>query len=327
FTVTTAANTFRNNTNSINSDYKAKQQQLQHIQSAVTFHHNQIHQPLDNTSAFNTQLNNATLAAVPSTSSATLAVKEILNRRRKKNEFVSRNEHIFTTTISPPSLAANPTTSSTTTVWLSRTVYAAVSTSTSSTTLLFQDFTTESSSSAESSTAFNDTLAGYENSEIPEIPSVVYAQLPLFFCIHHKLMGVIGNVMFWLICTPTVLVELNTKPETWILGHEMCKAVPFVELTVAHASVLTILAISFERYYAICEPLKAGYVCTKTRAILICSLAWGIAALFTSLECRHSVYSVIVSILSLSRASKRQSAFNLDFLSLQQAGHLIVKIV
>lgn len=59
------------------------------------------------------------------------------------------------------------------------------------------------------------------------------------------------------------------------------KAVPFVELTVAHASVLTILAISFERYYAICEPLKAGYVCTKTRALMICLLAWAVAAIFT----------------------------------------------
>ncbi|CAG9772922.1 unnamed protein product [Ceutorhynchus assimilis] len=60
------------------------------------------------------------------------------------------------------------------------------------------------------------------------------------------------------------------------------KAVPFVELTVAHASVLTILAISFERYYAICKPLKAGYICTKARASLICLLAWFIAAVFTS---------------------------------------------
>ncbi|XP_069681103.1 thyrotropin-releasing hormone receptor-like [Periplaneta americana] len=60
------------------------------------------------------------------------------------------------------------------------------------------------------------------------------------------------------------------------------KIVPFVELTVAHASVLTILAISFERYYAICEPLKASYVCTKARALLICLLAWLFAALFTS---------------------------------------------
>lgn len=59
------------------------------------------------------------------------------------------------------------------------------------------------------------------------------------------------------------------------------KLVPFIELTVAHASILTILAISFERYYAICEPLKAGYVCTKTRAMIICVVCWVVAGLFT----------------------------------------------
>ncbi|XP_053994208.1 growth hormone secretagogue receptor type 1 isoform X2 [Hylaeus anthracinus] len=92
----------------------------------------------------------------------------------------------------------------------------------------------------------------------------------------------VADLCVLLICTPAVLIEVNSGPQIWPLGEHMCKAVPFVELTVAHASVLTILAISFERYYAICEPLRAGYVCTKARATFLCLLAWVAAALCTS---------------------------------------------
>lgn len=49
----------------------------------------------------------------------------------------------------------------------------------------------------------------------------------------------------------------------------------------AHSSILTILAISFERYYAICRPLQAGYKCTKHRAIIIIVINWIIALLST----------------------------------------------
>ena len=52
------------------------------------------------------------------------------------------------------------------------------------------------------------------------------------------------------------------------------KLVPFVELTVAHASVLTILAISFERYYVITRPLRAGYTCTRMRALFSILAIW-----------------------------------------------------
>ncbi|KAG5679840.1 hypothetical protein PVAND_009377 [Polypedilum vanderplanki] len=143
----------------------------------------------------------------------------------------------------------------------------------------------------------------------PKIPEYI-TLTSMIFCIAIMCTGVIGNLMVpivilktkdmrnstniflinlsiadllvLLICTPTVLVEVNSPPETWVLGKEMCKLVPFIELAVAHASILTILAISFERYYAICEPLKAGYVCTKTRALSICILCWVVAGMFTS---------------------------------------------
>ncbi|XP_065084598.1 growth hormone secretagogue receptor type 1 [Ochlerotatus camptorhynchus] len=154
---------------------------------------------------------------------------------------------------------------------------------------------------------------------MPQIPEYIRAT-SMVFCIIIMCLGVIGNIMVpivilktkdmrnstnifltnlsiadllvLLVCTPTVLVEVNSPPEVWVLGEEMCKAVPFVELTVAHASVLTILAISFERYYAICEPLKAGYVCTKARALIICLAAWTVAAILTSPILLFAEYSV-----------------------------------
>ena len=33
----------------------------------------------------------------------------------------------------------------------------------------------------------------------------------------------VADLMVLLVCTPTVLVEVNTKPETWVLGKEMCE--------------------------------------------------------------------------------------------------------
>ncbi|XP_013783951.1 growth hormone secretagogue receptor type 1-like [Limulus polyphemus] len=92
----------------------------------------------------------------------------------------------------------------------------------------------------------------------------------------------IADLLVLLVCMPTVLIELHSKPEVWLLGEGMCKSVPFVELTVAHGSILTILAISFERYYAICKPLKAGYKCTKMRALVIIVVVWVVSILITS---------------------------------------------
>lgn len=50
----------------------------------------------------------------------------------------------------------------------------------------------------------------------------------------------------------------------------------------AHGSILTILAISFERYYAICRPLQAVYRCTRRRAVMVIIGIW-ILSFLTSL--------------------------------------------
>ncbi|XP_066137570.1 QRFP-like peptide receptor isoform X1 [Euwallacea fornicatus] len=187
---------------------------------------------------------------------------------------------------------------------------AEVNTTTANYNYLYSGTSPDGTSTGSSATfAANGSLNGSVEYGSPVFPSYIRTT-SMVFCILIMCLGVIGNVMVpivifktkdmrnstniflvnlsiadlmvLLVCTPTVLVEVNSRPETWVLGREMCKAVPFVELTVAHASVLTILAISFERYYAICKPLKAGYICTKARASVICLLAWLIAAVFTS---------------------------------------------
>ncbi|KAK4009782.1 hypothetical protein OUZ56_018930 [Daphnia magna] len=74
--------------------------------------------------------------------------------------------------------------------------------------------------------------------------------------------------------------------------------VTFVELIAPHTSVLTILAISFERYYAICQPLRAGYVCTKSRAMAISLFTWLCAGILT--RKRHWQKSYMGSDLNIS---------------------------
>ena len=59
------------------------------------------------------------------------------------------------------------------------------------------------------------------------------------------------------------------------------KAVPYLENLVTHASILTILSISFERYYAICHPLKAQYTCTTRRTVKIIIVIWICACILT----------------------------------------------
>ncbi|XP_068203992.1 growth hormone secretagogue receptor type 1-like [Palaemon carinicauda] len=88
-----------------------------------------------------------------------------------------------------------------------------------------------------------------------------------------------ADLLVLLICLPTVLVELHTSPDIWVLGYTMCKIVPYVETSVVHASSLSLFVISLERYHVICRPLQVSYRCTKTKAITAIFIIWILAFL------------------------------------------------
>ncbi|XP_069985397.1 neuromedin-U receptor 2 isoform X1 [Penaeus vannamei] len=65
----------------------------------------------------------------------------------------------------------------------------------------------------------------------------------------------------------------------WILGDALCRVRAIVPETLAHVSVLTILAVSGERYVAITDPVLARTTHTLTRTARVVPIIWLVALL------------------------------------------------
>lgn len=78
------------------------------------------------------------------------------------------------------------------------------------------------------------------------------------------------------LCMPLDLVRLwQYRP--WNFGDLLCKLFQFVSESCTYATVLTITALSVERYFAICFPLRAKVVVTKGRVKLVILVIWAVA--------------------------------------------------
>ena len=66
-------------------------------------------------------------------------------------------------------------------------------------------------------------------------------------------------------CVRTESSPKGRNQSNYVTLFAVGKLIPYLEASVAHASILTMMAISFERFYAICKPLKVSYKCTKLR--------------------------------------------------------------
>ncbi|KAK3089191.1 hypothetical protein FSP39_001631 [Pinctada imbricata] len=63
----------------------------------------------------------------------------------------------------------------------------------------------------------------------------------------------------------------------WTHGEPLCKTISFMTSVTVFASIVTLTAVSTERYYAVCHPLKARYIRTNKRAAIALVIIWTVA--------------------------------------------------
>ncbi|XP_053428790.1 growth hormone secretagogue receptor type 1 [Nycticebus coucang] len=145
----------------------------------------------------------------------------------------------------------------------------------------------------------NDSLAG---ESLSLFPAPVLAGVTAT-CVALSVVGIAGNLLTMLVvsrfrelrtttnlylssmafsdlliflCMPLDLVRLwQYRP--WNFGALLCKLFQFVSESCTYATVLTITALSVERYFAICFPLRAKVVVTKGRVRVILLVIWAVA--------------------------------------------------
>lgn len=76
-------------------------------------------------------------------------------------------------------------------------------------------------------------------------------------------------------CVPIKLSKLLSF--TWTFGEFLCKLVHYVQNVSVFCSVLTLTAMSLERFYAILYPMKAQYICTISQARKVIGALWALS--------------------------------------------------
>ncbi|CAF0837507.1 unnamed protein product [Adineta steineri] len=111
----------------------------------------------------------------------------------------------------------------------------------------------------------------------------------------------IADLFLLIFCTADGYQHLFGKDEHR-LGKFMCSFGPFIQNVTSTCSVLTIMAISYERYVAICQPLKTSTPCLALfRTVPTVILFWLISCLisipfymYTNTKLAETIYDKII---------------------------------
>ncbi|XP_050314605.1 QRFP-like peptide receptor [Anthonomus grandis grandis] len=81
-----------------------------------------------------------------------------------------------------------------------------------------------------------------------------------------------SDLLLIIFCIPVKVAKLFSY--TWTMGLFLCKSVHYMQNLSTICSVLTLTAISIERYYAIVHPVRSKYICTLSQAKSIIIVIW-----------------------------------------------------
>ncbi|XP_069952389.1 uncharacterized protein [Cherax quadricarinatus] len=87
-----------------------------------------------------------------------------------------------------------------------------------------------------------------------------------------------SDLLLGVFCMPFTLV--GSLLRDFIFGPIMCRLIPYFQAVSVSVSVWTLVAISLERYYAICQPLRSRGWQTLSHAYKIISLVWLLSLVF-----------------------------------------------
>ncbi|ELU04735.1 hypothetical protein CAPTEDRAFT_22840, partial [Capitella teleta] len=114
-----------------------------------------------------------------------------------------------------------------------------------------------------------------------------------------------ADLLLVIMCIPVKLAKWYSF--TWTFGMFLCKVVHYLQSVTVACSILTLTAISLERYYAILHPMKAKYICTNHRARRVIGAVWLMSIVISSpvlfgrghlFEVRVSQQPMIIIVLS-----------------------------
>ncbi|XP_069938794.1 somatostatin receptor type 5-like isoform X2 [Cherax quadricarinatus] len=89
-----------------------------------------------------------------------------------------------------------------------------------------------------------------------------------------------ADLLLILVCVPVKTAKVFAY--SWTFGWFLCKAIHYLQNVSAICSVLTLTAMSMERYYAILFPFRAKYILTVHQAQRMTAIVWLLSILLST---------------------------------------------